>query len=103
MRVVARASLRTFWTRHPDARAPLTAWLFEVERADWQGPAEVKANYRSASILDRNRVVFNIGGNKYRLIAAINYGVGVVFIKFIGTHAEYDKIDARTVEWKPRF
>lgn len=78
-------------------RQPLKTWHAMACKADWKTPADVKADYRNASIIANNRVVFNIKGNDYRLIAAINYDVGVIWIKFIGTHAEYDRIDAATV------
>jgi mRNA interferase HigB len=100
MRVIAVRSLREFWQRHPDAERPLRAWHDEVTRASWHTPAEVKAQFRNASILGGRRVVFNIKGNDYRLVAALAYNTGVLFIEFIGTHAEYDRIDAETVEWR---
>jgi mRNA interferase HigB len=98
MRVIAVRSLREFWQRHPDAERPLRAWYDEVTRANWQTPADVKAQFGNASILGRHRVVFNIKGNAYRLVTALAYNTGIVFVKFIGTHAEYDRIDAETVE-----
>jgi len=102
MRVIALRALLEFWQRHPDAEHALKAWYGEAKHGTWTGPADVKRKYGSASIIGSQRVVFNICGNKYRLIAAINYDAGIVFIKFIGTHAEYDNIDAGTVEWTPR-
>jgi mRNA interferase HigB len=98
MRIVALKTLRDFWARHPDAEQPLRAWHDEVNRAQWRAPADIKQQFRSASILKGRRVVFNIKGNEYRLVAALAYNTGVVFVKFIGTHAEYDRIDAETVE-----
>ena len=103
MRVVARSSLRTFWERHPEAESALRVWLAEAEHGHWSSSADIKARYGNASILSGERVVFNICGNKYRLVVSISYPFGIVFIKFIGTHAEYDKIDARYVEWKRKF
>jgi len=100
MRVIAVRSLREFWQRHPDAERPLRAWYDEVSRASWRTPAEIKAQFGNASILGGRRVVFNIKGNDYRLVAALAYNTGILFIKFIGTHAEYDQIDAETVEWR---
>jgi mRNA interferase HigB len=100
MRVIAVRSLAEFWQRHPDAERPLRAWYDEVTRASWQTPAEVKAQFGNASILGGRRVVFNIKGNRYRLVAALAYNTGILFIKFVGTHAEYDRIDAETVEWR---
>jgi mRNA interferase HigB len=100
MRVIAVKSLREFWRRYPDAERPLRAWCDEVSRAIWLTPADVKAQFRSASVLGNRRVVFNIKGNRYRLITAIAYNTGIVFIKFIGTHAEYDRVDAEHIEWR---
>jgi mRNA interferase HigB len=97
MRIIARSSLREFWVRYPDAEQPLKAWFAEAEVADWQAPSDVKAMYRSASILRDSRIVFNIGGNKFRLIVRINYAYRVVYIRFVGTHAQYDRIDAETI------
>ena len=92
------ATLRKFWASHPDAEQPLRAWHDEVTRAGWKQPAHIKAQYRSASILKNRRVVFNIRGNDYRLIVAVAYKIGVVYVKFIGTHAQYDGVNAETVE-----
>ena len=97
MRVVAKRRLREFWERHPAARQPLLAWFREVERENWDTPAGVKAKYRSASILRGDRVVFNIKGNSYRLVVRIKYEYRVVYVRFVGTHAEYDAIDATEV------
>ena len=98
MRVIAVSTLRAFWEKHPDAEQPLLAWYEEVLAANWQSPADIKALYRSASILKNRRVVFNIKGNDYRLVVAIAYRLQAVYVKFVGTHAEYDAIDAQTVE-----
>ncbi len=97
MRIIARSTLRQFWKKHPETEQPLKAWFYEVSQAQWKSPAEVKQAQRNASILANNRVVFNIKGNKYRLIIHIRYDIGMVFIRFIGTHQEYDKIDATTI------
>jgi mRNA interferase HigB len=97
MRVIAKSALREFWGLHPDAEEPLLAWYREVEKEDWDTPEKVKARYRAASIVGDNRVVFNIKGNKYRLVVRINYPYRVVYIRFVGTHAGYDKIDAEEV------
>lgn len=99
MRVIAKRTLREFWKqRHRrDAEEPLKAWHQNAEAADWPTPGDVKDDYANASILGDNRVCFNIAGNKYRLIVHINYPYRIVLIKFIGTHAEYDEIDAETV------
>ncbi len=93
------SALREFWSRpgRSDAEQPLRAWVSVAKAADWSRPAEIKATFRSADILANDRVVFNIGGNKYRLVVAVHYRGGRVFIRFIGTHAEYDKIDAKNV------
>ena len=98
MRIIAVSTLRAFWALHPDAEQPLKAWHDEVLHAAWQQPADIKALYRNASVLKNRRVVFNIKGNRYRLVAAIAYRLQIVYIKFIGTHEEYDAIDAETVE-----
>ncbi len=97
MRIIARKTLREFWEKHPDAEQPLKAWYHDVKHAHWKSPADIKAVYRNASVLARNRVVFNIKGNKYRLVVAVQYDFGIVFIRFIGTHKEYDAIDAVNV------
>ncbi len=99
MRLISRKTLREFWEQPScvDSEQPLRAWFREATRADWKNPAEVKSAYRSASILGNNRVVFNIAGNKYRLIVKVNYAYGVVYIRFVGTHAEYDRIDVNKV------
>lgn len=97
MRVISRKPLRDFGIKHPAAQAELEAWYAEARAASWTTPANVKAKYGSASILKNGRVVFNICGNKYRLIARINYDFQIVFIRFVGTHKEYDKVDAEDV------
>src|SRR5436190_22367795 len=97
MRIIAKKPLREFWERHPDAEEPLLAWHREVVKEDWDTPAKVKAKYRTASIVAGNRMVFNIKGNDYRLVVKINYPYRVVYIRFVGTHAEYDGIDAEEV------
>jgi mRNA interferase HigB len=98
VKVIALPTLRKFWAKHPDAEQPLRAWHDEVTMAVWEQPADVKELYRTASVLKNRRVVFNIKGNDYRLIVAVAYKLGVVYIKFVGTHAQYDKVDAQTVE-----
>ena len=94
MRVIAKKTLRDFWNKHPDCEQQLKAWYQEVHTAQWSGPVQIKKQYPSASFLPDNRVVFNIKGNHYRLIIKINYFYQVVWIRFIGTHAQYDRIDA---------
>lgn len=91
------STLRHFWVRHRDAEQSLKAWYQEARAANWTTPHQVKARYRSASLLGDNRIVFNIAGNKYRLIVKFNYAFGIGYIRFIGTHAEYDRIDAEQI------
>jgi len=99
VRVIALRTLREFWQQpgRADAEQPLRTWFREVERADWRTPADIRARYSSASFLNDNRVCFDIGGNKYRLIIRVLYRHHAVYVRFIGTHAEYDRIDANTV------
>ena len=97
MRVIAKRTLREFWEQHADAEQPLKAWYDEARKAQWLQPPDIKVLYRSASFVANSRVVFNIGGNKYRLVAAVDYQRQALFIKFIGTHDEYDKVDVETV------
>lgn len=97
MRVISRQWLNELARRHPDAKPGLDSWFHEVEGADWANPAQLKAQYATASILRNGRVVFNIGGNKYRLVVRINYAYRVVYVRFAGTHSEYDKIDAEEI------
>jgi mRNA interferase HigB len=98
MRIVAVSTLRDFWVRHSPAEQSLRAWYEEARRATWKAPQEIKARYASASFVGKNRVVFNIKGNDYRLVVAVSYSFQAVYIKFVGTHAAYDRIDASTVE-----
>lgn len=97
MRIFSRRTLRDYWTRHADAQEPLAAWHKQVERADWSKPADVTELFPTASILPNNRVVFRISGNSYRLVVEIFYEGRMVFVKFVGTHAEYDRINAEEV------
>ena len=100
MRVIALSTLRDFWqgkAAYSDAKEPILAWYRQVLAADWASPAEVKRGFGSASILRDGRVVFNIAGNKYRLAVWINYPYRVVYIRFIGTHVQYDRIDAQSI------
>ena len=99
VRIIARRTLREFWDQrsHRDAEQPLRAWFAEARRAAWRTPADIKAAYRNASFVGNDRVVFNFGGNKYRLVVAVKYSAQLVFVRFVGTHADYDKIDAREV------
>lgn len=98
MRIISIASLKQFRETHNQAEQPLKAWVDEVKQAQWKTPQDIKDKYRSADFLSNNRVVFNIKGNDYRLIVAVAYRFQAVYIKFVGTHAEYDKIDADTVD-----
>lgn len=94
MRVIAKKILRDFWKKHVDSEEQLKTWYKEASKANWKSPVDIKAEYASASILKSGRVVFNIVGNKYRLIVDINYVRQWMFIRFIGTHNDYDKVDA---------
>lgn len=94
MRVIALSALREFWNKHGQAETPLQSWYAEACRADWKTPADIKAIHKNASFLAGNRVVFNIKGNDYRLIVVAHYNRGILFVRFVGTHAEYDAIDA---------
>jgi len=98
MRIIALSYLRSFWESNPDAEQQLKSWADEARKASWRQPADIKAQYRNASILRNRRVVFNIKGNDYRLVASVAYRYQAVYVKFVGTHAEYDLIDAETVE-----
>jgi mRNA interferase HigB len=100
MRVIAVSTLKAFWSAHPeylDAEGPTLAWYRDILNADWSKPSDVKAQFGNASILRDGRVVFNIGGNKYRIVVWINYPYRVVYTRFIGTHKQYDAIDAQTI------
>lgn len=98
MRVIAVGTLKAFWKKHSRAEQPLKAWYDEARAAKWATPQDIKDAYASASFLRNNRVVFNIKGNDFRLIVAVAYKVQIVYIKFVGTHAEYDDVDADSVE-----
>jgi len=96
-RIFAKSTLRQFWEKHSDSEQYLKTWYDTVQNSIWKNPNEVKQTYVSASILKSNRIVFNIKGNSYRLVAKFNFEKQWVFIRFIGTHAEYDRIDANTI------
>jgi mRNA interferase HigB len=98
MRIIPVSTLRAFWYKYPDAEQPLKAWYQEAMNATWTQPGDIKAQYRSASVLKNRRVVFNIKGNHYRLIVAIAYKLQIVYVKFVGTHKEYDAVNTETVE-----
>ena len=97
MRVIAIGALRKFWVKHPQAEMPLRAWYADASRADWKTPADIKAAYRNASFVGSSRVVFNIKGNNYRLIVAVHYNRRIMYIRFVGTHAEYDAVNAERI------
>ena len=99
MRIIARKTLRHFWEKpqYADAEQALKAWFREASNADWASPAEIKAAFRTASIVGNNRVIFNICGNKYRLVVRVNYPYRVMYIRFIGTHPQYDRINVQEV------
>ena len=97
MRVIAKKTLRNFWENHADCEQQLKAWFQETNESNWKTPNDIKKEYPSASIIVDNRIVFNIKGNKYRLIIKINYNHQMVWIRFIGTHAEFDEINATTI------
>ena len=97
LRVIAKKILRDFWEVHVDCEQQLKSWFQETSKAKWKNPNEIKNEYPSASILNDNRVVFNIKGNNYRLIVKINFDYQMIWIRFIGTHAEYDKINANEI------
>ena len=99
MRILSRRTLREFWEQREcaDAQQPLKAWFREASKGDWSSPADIKAAYRSASIVGHSRVVFNIAGNKYRLVVKVNYPYRVMYIRFVGTHRQYDQIDVTEI------
>lgn len=98
MRVIAKSTLRAFWTRHPQAEVPLRTWYVAVSHAFWNGPSDVKTMFGgNVDFVRDNRIIFDIGGNKYRLIIHADYAYKRVLIKFIGTHSQYDRIDSETV------
>lgn len=97
MRIIARSTLIKFWKQYPDAEQPLKSWFQEAKKADWKTLNDIKNQYRNASILRKERVIFNIAGNKYRLVVQINFKIKILYIRFIGTHKEYDLINAETI------
>ncbi len=99
MRIISRAKLKTFWEdpRYKDSENPLKAWFDEAKHATWKTPQDIKEKYRNASFIGNNRVVFNIHGNTYRLVVAMKYEFGICYIRFIGTHKQYDQIDVETI------
>jgi mRNA interferase HigB len=97
VRVIAKKILRDFWIKHNDCESQLKSWYYEANKANWKTPTAIKKEFPTASFLQDNRVVFNIKGNDYRLIVRINYDYGLIWIRFIGTHTQYDKINAKTI------
>ena len=97
MHILSKRTLREFWERHPAAADPLDGWYRETRQAHWRTPADVRSRHATASILSNNRVVFNIKGNQYRLVVLVKYHRGEVYIRFVGTHAQYDRINALEV------
>ena len=99
MRIISRKILKEFWSKpnKGDSKQALKSWYIEAQKAKWNSPSRIKEKYRNASFIGNDRVVFNIAGNKYRLIVAIKYKYGIIYIRFIGTHSEYDKIDASNI------
>lgn len=99
MRIIARNTLINYWKFYPDVEQPLKSWYDEVLNANWKSPNELKKQFRNASIITNKRVVFNIKGNIYRLIADIEYRIGIVFIVWIGTHKKYDKVNVKEIKY----
>ncbi len=97
MHVIAKKALREFWEKHPKAKVSLQDWWSTTTKAEWKTPQDIRNVYRTADFIADSRVIFNIGGNSYRLVVRVSYEYQRVMIKFVGTHAEYDKIDAETV------
>ena len=97
MHVISKKPLREYWEKHTDVKAALQAWYEDALRAEWRTPGEIKNTYANASIVGDNRVVFNIKGNDYRLVVKLHYNRGIVYVRFVGTHREYDRIDAETI------
>jgi len=97
MRIIALSTLRLFWEKHPDAEMSLRNWYAEASRANWRTPADIKAAYRNASFTANNRVVFNVKGNDYRLVVAVHYDRGQMYVRFVGAHRQYNTINAETI------
>jgi mRNA interferase HigB len=97
MRIIAKSALKKFWDKHPASEQPLRVWYDEAKKAEWRNFQDIKRQFRSASIVGNDRIVFNIKGNDYRLIVLILFRNGKIFIRFVGTHKEYDKIDAKNI------
>ena len=97
MRIIALSTLRAFWDKYPDSEPPLRAWYALASRAHWKTPANIKEAYRNASFTANNRVVFNVKGNDYRLVVSVRYDLGLMYVRFIGTHRKYDRINVETI------
>lgn len=97
MRIISKKIFREFWEIHADAEQPLKAWHAKAKSAEWRTSSDIKNDYRNASFVANNRVIFNIKGNTYRLVVAINYDFGIIYIRFVGSHKDYDKIDTTTI------
>jgi mRNA interferase HigB len=103
MQVIARRTLKEFWERYPRAEGPIRAWLAVVAAADWASPADIKRQFGgTVDFAGDNRVIFDLGGNKYRLIVHVSFTFSRVLVKFVGTHADYDLIDPETVSWRKK-
>jgi mRNA interferase HigB len=101
MQVIARRTLKEFWERHPQAERPIRAWFAVVSKAHWTGPGDVKRQFgTTVDFVGDNRLIFDLGGNKVRLIVHVSYAFGRVLVKFVGTHAEYGRIDPESVKWR---
>ena len=97
MIIISKKILREFWGVHSDAEQSLKAWHAKAKLSDWKTSSDIKIDYGNASFISNNRVIFNIKGNKYRLVAAINYDFGIIYIRFVGNHKQYDKINVTTI------
>lgn len=101
MQVIARRTLKEFWERHPQAERPIRAWFAVASKARWSDPNDIKRQFgTTVDFVGDNRVIFDLGGNKYRLIVRVSYTFGRVLVKFVGTHSEYDRVDPATVQWR---
>ena len=100
MRIIAKSTLRTFWEAYPEAEQPLRDWYAITKQAEWNTPNEVKNMFGNASLVGNNRIIFNIKGNDFRLITEIDYEMQFVFILWVGTHSEYDKVEAKTITYE---
>jgi len=99
MRIIAVNTIREYWEKYPNTEQSLRAWVQEIEQSNWESPQALKLKYRNASILTGKRVIFNINGNKFRLIVDIEYRLKIIFVVWFGSHAEYDLIDSKTVKY----